>query len=178
VVEEEEHDYEFEPEEHGVHDGPGRGRPHNELARIEAFLRNLERFMDALFDDPPPGLKGEWLDEQRNSWNEISAAQVAGGEAHSRHRLSTTIAHEPGVAANLDAHGLTGQPLSAKLGEFRDKVRDYLRLKNVRRASYALRTAAVLVESVLEAIPGVGGAYKEAVKLLHHLTEIALEEGS
>ena len=104
---------------------------------------------------------------------------AAGGKTHTASAdIRCTSIQGMNVAANLDARGLTRPTTVGKTGEFRDKVRDYLRLKNVRRASYALRTAAVLVKSVLEAIPGVGGAYKETVKLLHHLTQIAKEEGS
>jgi hypothetical protein len=52
-----------------------------------------------------------------------------------------------------------------------------LQLRNTSRLAKALRTAGVITESIAECM-GVGGAYKEAIKGLNHLTDIAVEEGA
>lgn len=171
MVEEEEEKEEFDFEDGGPGSGDryGGSPPLDDPERIRAFVKNLEVLMDGIFAEPPAGLRGTWFDEQSRAWKEISPLG---------RRLSDTIeseirAHED----SLTGHGLTDRALLAKLGEFRDKVRGFMQLRNARRAAKVLRTGAVIMESVVDAIPGVGGAYKEAVKGLHHLTELALEEG-
>lgn len=130
----------------------------------------MQELVNDVFDDPPASMRGTWLDEQRHAWFEVSDGRLVAG-------FDTWLQEDPMAHSKLEGHGLDKQPLRSKVTEFRDRARAFLQLRNARRASKALRTAGVMMESVAECV-GLGGAYKESIKGLHHLAELAAEEGA
>jgi len=155
------------------------------LGVLSGFFNSVGEFLDFVFTNPPGPMRGQWLDEQEVAWNELRSridvdslgARVAEG---ARRRAQENAGEEPefeAVRRHLDEHGLSGRALYMKITEWRDKSRWFFKLRNTRRLAKALRTAGVIAESAAECA-GVGGAYKEAIKGLNHLTDIAIEEGA
>jgi len=149
----------------------GEAQDAEDFTVLVRFLEDLDKFVDDLFHDPPAAMRGEWLNEQREAWTELRARNTQ--------TLAMRLVSERGNQdmTRLADHGLTGRSARAKMLAWRDRVREFLALRNCRRAAKALRSGAVIMESVADVL-GWGHAYKEAIKGLHHLSEIAIEEGA
>jgi hypothetical protein len=149
------------------------GHPEGPPADVDVvrdWLVNVQEFIRDVLEDPPASMRGTWLDEQRQAWFEVSDGRLTDG-------FDRWLQEDPLASSKLEGHGLDKQPLRSKVTEFRDRARAFFQLRNARRASKALRTAGVIMESVAECV-GLGGAYKESIKGLHHLAELAVEEGA
>ncbi len=146
----------------------------DEVTVLAQFLWSVEDFLSNVFKEPPDSIRGEWLEEQREAWRDIT--ERLGGTLGDR--VIDWPANEIDVAGKLQDHGLTGPPLRAKINAWRDRTRAFFQLRNTRRLTRALQTGGVIVESIADCIPGVGGAYKEAIKGLNHLVDLAAQEGA
>jgi hypothetical protein len=156
------------PEFHDPYGHPGG--PPADVDIVREWLLSMQELVTDVFDDPPASMRGTWLDEQRHAWFEVRDGQLVAG-------FDRWLQEEEMAYSKLEEHGLDQQPLRSKVTEFRDRARAFLQLRNARRASKALRTAGVIMESVAECA-GLGGAYKESIKGLQHLAELAVEEGA
>lgn len=145
------------------------GQPLEEPAVIANFLEDVEQFLENVFDNPPDALRGEWLEEQRQAWQDLRrpGAEAVRDRVEARHITFT----------ELQDHGLTGQALRAKMLSWRDSSRAFLARRGTRRLAKALRTGGVVLDSAAEVF-GFGGAHKEIIKGLQYLTELAIEEGA
>lgn len=159
-------DHEFDP-----YHRPEDVQVPDDLTVLVRFLEDLNTFVQRVFDEPPNVLRGEWLDEQREAWNQL--------ESETPGTLALRLAAVRGtpVEAGLFDHGLTGSSLRSKMNGWRDNARAFLARRGTRRLAKALRTGGVIMDSIADAV-GWGHAYKEAIKGLHHLTELVIEEGS
>lgn len=144
--------------------------PPEDVDVVRDWLVNVQEFITDVLNNPPASMRGTWLEEQRQAWFEVSDGRLTDG-------FDNWLQGDPEAYAKLEGHGLLRQPLRSKVTEFADRARAFLQLRNARRASKALRTAGVIMESVAECL-GLGGAYKESIKGLHHLAELAVEEGA
>jgi hypothetical protein len=143
------------------------GQAPDDYAVLVRFVADLHEFIQDIFDHPPDVLKGEWLDEQREAWNELRTYPPLSARIESE-RIT--------MQGRLPEHGLSGRSLRSKMNAWRDKARAFLARRGMQRLAKASRTGGVIMESVADAV-GIGHAYKEVIKSLHHLAELVIEEG-
>lgn len=152
---------------HHADEGPGFDPDNrNDLYRVQAFIWDVQAAISDFFKSPPAGVSGRYLEDQRSAWEEFSEGWLQ--------RLEHQLHSSP--IQMFEGAGLMFQAGRAKFRLWADARKEFLNLRNSRRASRMCHIGVSILSS-LAGILNAGEPLKEALEGIKYITDLAIQEG-